>query len=383
MLLSVAAAALLWVLAHYRNIAVRVGAGALALVLAAGVGVALVNDYYGYYQSWTQLSADLGGGGNHFEAVSVQHSGPVVQPQSAATAHGRLEQLTFAGALSGISRGGYVYLPPQYFDPQYADMLFPVVELIHGSPGSPRNWIVQLQVVRTVDKLLREHQIGPMVLVFPTMNDGHRYEDCVDAPGAADDTYISQDVRADVLANFRVSAVPADWGITGYSSGGYCAANLALRHRALFGAAAVMDGYFRPQDGPAAVALHHDAAAEAANDPLAIAAQLSRTTAPLPSFWLAAGTAGAGDLPAAPHLAAALHDVEQVALYREQNAGHNFYAWSEALPHALGWLWTQLAPPELRTRFPVTGDISGAGSVAPAGSGASSSAAPASHHHKH
>jgi hypothetical protein len=141
-----------------------------------------------------------------------------------------------------------------------------------------------------------------------------------------------------------------------------------MRHRAMFGAAAVMDGYFRPTDGPAAEALHRDPAAEAANDPVLIAAHLSRTAAPLPSFWLAAGTAGPGDLPEAQRFASALHDVEQVALYREHDAGHNFYAWSGALPHALAWLWSQLAAPELRTQFPIAGDISSgdAGSPAPA-----------------
>ena len=34
-------------------------------------------------------------------------------------------------------------------------------------------------------------------------------------------------------------------GHGGYSSGGYCAADLALRHPGSFGATAVINGYFR------------------------------------------------------------------------------------------------------------------------------------------
>jgi len=164
-------------------------------------------------------------------------------------------------------------------------------------------------------------------------------------------------VRHDIQARFRVSRVPAEWGIAGYSSGGYCAANLALRHRAAFGAAAIMDGYFRPQDGPAAAALGYQPAAEAANDPIGLAQALPTGAAPLAAFWVAAGTANAADWSGAQAFVRALHGVEQVPLYREPGAGHNFYAWRPALPHALTWLWQRLAPPAMRVAFPVAGGV--------------------------
>ncbi len=67
---------------------------------------------------------------------------------------------------------------------------------------------------------------------------------------SGDDTYLTQDVRADALARYRVSLDPSQWGVAGCSSGGFCAANLALRHPGSFGAAAVIEGYFRAADGP-------------------------------------------------------------------------------------------------------------------------------------
>lgn len=346
--LIVAAAALLFALAKYRNLAVRAVSGALALILAGLAGVAVVNDYFGYYQSWSQLSADLSGKYSAF-AVGSAHAGSI------APGGGRLMTVRLAGSHSHFNRSALVYLPPQYFQKQYAHVQFPVVELIHGTPGGPWTWVVHVEIVAVMDKLIHDRRIGPMVVVMPRTYVGHHYQECVNAPGALDDTYITQEVRADIQAKFRVSRVPADWGIAGFSSGGYCAANLALRHPDMFGASAVMDGYFRPQDGEAARALHFDPAAEAANDPLRLATALSRTASPLPAFWVSAGTQTSVDSSGARAFVAALRGVEQVPLYLDHNAGHSFYEWNASIPHVLAWMWTQLAPPELRVQFPIAG----------------------------
>jgi enterochelin esterase-like enzyme len=273
--------------------------------------------------------------------------------------------VTLPGPRSGISRGGLVYLPPQYFEPRYAHTDFPVVELIHGTPGSPDSWAVNLEVGLVADQLISHHEMGPMVLVMPTMSVGDHFEECVNAPGALDDTYITQDVRTDIEARFRVSQSPAEWGIGGLSSGGYCAANLALRHPQDFGAAGLMDAYFRPTDGPAAAALDHNLAAERANDPLLAARALAVGASPLPSFWIAAGTGSAGDIISAEAFAGALHGVEQVTLYREPGVGHNLHAWRPATPRMLAWMWTQLAPPTLRIAFPIAGPVTNATLDAP------------------
>jgi enterochelin esterase-like enzyme len=239
---------------------------------------------------------------------------------------------------------------------------------MHGSPGTPNNWLVQIDITAVMNELVAKHLVGPMIVVLPAMNDGTRFEECVDAPGARDDTYVSADVPADVRTRFRAATVPAEWGIAGYSSGGYCAANLALRHRDRYGAAGIMDGYFRPNDGPAAAALHSDPTAEAQNDPLAIAQHLSAGTDPLPSLWLSAGTGNARDDKGAKAFVAALHGVEAATLVDEPGAGHNYYAWRPVVPRMLAWMWTQLAPPELRVQFPVAGRVTNEDVVTPVSS---------------
>ena len=347
-LLVLAMAAVVGVM-KLRLLAVRLVSGLLAIVLSATAGIAIVNDYYAYYQTWSQLSADFGGSYSGFT------SAPIAARTVPERGHGRVEVVTLAGARSGISRRGLVYLPPQYFQPAYAHTVFPVVELLRGTPGTPRNWVEQLHVAHVLDHLVATHRMGPVVAVMPTMSVGSHFEECVDAPGALDDTYVTQDVRTDVQARYRVSRDPAEWGVAGYSSGGYCAANLALRHRSLWGAAGIMDGYFRPGDGPAAAALHFDHAAEAANDPLLEARELASGVHPLPSFWVMAGTGDSGDYAGAKAFLRALHGVEAVPLHREPSATHNFTAWRSADPTMLSWMWTQLAPPDLRVQFPLTG----------------------------
>ncbi|WP_375486162.1 alpha/beta hydrolase [uncultured Jatrophihabitans sp.] len=350
MLFVLAVAAIVGVM-RLRLLAVRLVSGLLAIVLSAAAGIAVVNDYYAYYQSWSQLSSDLSGSYSNFNAT------PAAIRTASAAGDGHVESVLLRGSISGITRRGLVYLPPQYSEPAYAHTAFPVVELVHGTPGDPLRWIVQMRVAHVLDQLIDDHRMGPVIAVMPAMATGRHYEECVDAPKALDDTYLTRDVRADVLARFRASPVPAEWGIAGFSSGGYCAANLALRHRASFGAAGIMDGYFRPSDGPAAAALHFNRAAEDANDPLLAARRLGSGTHPLPSFWLMAGTGDKGDYVAAQAFVHALHGVDAVTLHREPSATHNYRAWRAADPAMLSWLWTQLAPPDLRVQFPITGSV--------------------------
>jgi pimeloyl-ACP methyl ester carboxylesterase len=150
-----------------------------------------------------------------------------------------------------------------------------------------------------------------------------------------------------------VSHDPYEWGVAGYSSGGYCAANLALRHRSSFGAAAVIEGYFRAADGPAAKALNYSQPLEAANSPLYLAERLTPAISPLPAFWVAAGVDDSDYKPAGM-FAAAMDRIERVPMFR-LNANDSASAWAAALPSSLAWMWQQLAPPDLRVLFPVRG----------------------------
>ena len=345
LLLIAMSVALLVAAIRLRLLPVRALCGGLSIVVAMTGGVAAVNYYYGYYTSWGALWADFHGDAGNLGVISAS--------STAAVQSGHIGWTDLPGRLSGYDRRGLVYLPPQYGQAQYAKVRFPVVELFHGTPGTPLGWNTVLRISQVANTLLTEHLIGPMVLVMPSINGhGHQYQDCVNGPATSDETYLTKDVRADVLARYRVSQDAYEWGAAGYSSGGYCAANLALRHRRSFGAAAVIEGYFRAADGPAGAALNHSEPLEAANSPLYLAERLTPGSGPIPAFWVAAGTNDKSDYRPATVFAAALDRIQQVPFVK-LNAGDTANAWSAALPAALTWLWQQLAPPDLRVLFPV------------------------------
>jgi S-formylglutathione hydrolase FrmB len=190
---------------------------------------------------------------------------------------------------------------------------------------------------------------------MPTINpSGDHWQECTDGPRGLDDTYLATDVSAVIRAHYRVSTDPAAWGLLGFSSGGYCAANLALRHRAAFGAAAVLDGYFRAQDGPAGTALGGNPALEAANSPLTIARSLRLGSAPMPAFWVSVGSGDRRDLVFEKAFVSALERVVRVTSVVEPGGHHDFYTFAHELPAALTWSWPQLAAPALQREFPLT-----------------------------
>jgi len=337
--------ALLVAAIRLRLLPVKVLCGGLSIMVAMTGGIAAVNYYYGYYTTWGELWADFHGGGGNLGVISTA--------STSAVESGRIGWASLPGRLSGYDRRGLVYLPPQYGRARYARVRFPVVELFHGTPGSPLAWDTVLRISQVANSLLARHLIGPMVLVMPAINGpGHEYQDCVNGPALSDDTYLTKDVRADVLAHYRVSSDPYEWGVAGYSSGGYCAANLALRHPGSFGAAAVIEGYFRAADGPAATALNRSQPLEVANSPLYLAERLTPDSGPVPAFWIAAGTHDTSDYKPATVFAAAMDRIQQVPFVK-LNAADTANAWAAALPAALIWLWQQLAPPDLRVLFPV------------------------------
>lgn len=351
-LLLFACAGLLVVVVRARYWAVKATAGVGVVAVAMATGVVGVNDYFGYYTSWSEAYAGTFGGANvTTDTVDTRQVG------AAPMRTGRLLSIDLPGQKSHIDRRGLVYLPPQYGLRQYRTVRFPVVELMHGTPGSPRSWTAEFDIAHTIDTLLAKRAIGPMVFVMPDVTAGRSQQECLDYGRVRDDTYVSHDVVVDVQRRFRVTHDRSQWAAVGYSSGGYCAANLALRHRHDYGAVASMDGYYWPGDGPAIKRLAGDPVSQRNNDPLAIADGLSSGTVPMPQFWISAGTASRDDISGARTFAAALSRLEGVTLVAQPGANHNFYAWRDQIQQGLRWVWSAVAPPALRVEFPTGGPV--------------------------
>ena len=256
---------------------------------------------------------------------------------------GRVLQLALPGARSGITRRGYVYLPPQYADPAYKNASFPVVELLHGDPGNSAGWIYGLHVPQLMDAAIDAGQIGPMIVVMPSTFDGAHGQDCLDAPhGQLDDTYLSVDVPADVTQDFRALPQGAHWAIGGLSDGGFCAANLALRHPGEYGAVVSMDGFYSAYSDLAVMNKVFGAGSSAiiANDPSTLATDPS---ASLPRFWLMSGSSSAIDTVAAQDFREIVTTREPIEYVVLPGGKHIPPAWRAALPPLLAWTWRTIS----------------------------------------
>src|SRR5439155_500945 len=100
------------------------------------------------------------------------------------------------------------------------------------------------------DRLLEHRLAQPAVLVMPDANGGDRISlQCLNQVGGPQDlTYLAMDLPAQIARMLRVSRPGRAWAVAGYSEGGFCAANMALRYPDRYGFAGVLSGYFTPLD---------------------------------------------------------------------------------------------------------------------------------------
>jgi enterochelin esterase-like enzyme len=337
-----------------KHVATAVATSVVSFLIAALFGMAAVNRFYDYYQTWGNIAADLTG--TQPGVITLPKLPPPGKLQqviggSDAAKNGRLVSLDLRGKLTQISRPGLIYLPPQYFQSRYASFKFPVLELLHGAPGRPYDWVGALHVTTALNTLVSQHLARPIVLVMPDVNGGVQLpsSQCLNEPfGPQTDTYLTYDVPADVMAGFRVQGPGLHWGIAGYSEGGFCAADLGLRHPTRYGVAASMSGYFQPLPIGGIDPFNGSAAARLANDPMWLAGRHAAGQ-PLPAFWLMAGQSDREDVIDAQTMAALLRPWKPVPLLLIPRVQHTFAAWIPAVPKMLAWasphLYSYLSPP--------------------------------------
>ena len=249
------------------RVGILVGLNVLVL-LAAAVGL---NDRYLFYSSWGDLTA----GTATAQTTTVIHAGagspwapqPVPRhhprPASATVAPAptappvkvgqwQVRQFTVTGARSGVTGEVLVMLPGNYFDPSAQQRRYPVIEALHGYPGSPRQWVSSMGLPQALQKQVVAGRVREPIVVIPSIEiPPGRDTECVN--GSSSDpqveTWLAEDVPAWVHSSFRVQTGPTSWATLGFSEGGWCAAMMTMRHPQQFGAAVVLGGYFRPDFG--------------------------------------------------------------------------------------------------------------------------------------
>jgi enterochelin esterase-like enzyme len=351
LLLIVVFVGLMWWLAVAKQVVFRILAASLAFIPAMLFGVAAVNKYYDYYQNWNSAIADMTGQSAQTAQVPTTDAGAGVKfgtylgntvDPAVARQQGYTLKLSVHGTTSHITRTVYVYLPPQYFQASYRDYRFPAIELLHGFPGTPLDWITVVGVTTTLQSLLQNDLAKPVVLVMPLqcLNQFH---------GPQDATYLADDLPNYISHVLRVQPAGRAWGVAGYSEGGFCAANLALRYSDRFGYSGVLSGYFAPSDNqlghpPRLVSpFGKNALLRRENTPNDLVSTVP-AGARLPLFWLGVGSGDRSDLKAAEFFQQ-LMEIRQpgVPLKIVPGGGHTMITWRALIPPMLEWMTPQLA----------------------------------------
>ncbi|MEY9877307.1 enterochelin esterase-like enzyme [Streptacidiphilus sp. MAP12-33] len=362
--LSVAATVWLW-----PRLAGRGWLPVLGRLLALGVTQVLMlctlgiwaNDYFSFYSSWHDLLG-IGGG-----PVAVQAAVPgagskpgargAVQMLGQETVGsdgiglrapdqvGRLDRVRIPGHVTGLTTDGYVYLPPQYFQPAYARDRFPVIVVTTGFPGDAKNLVTKLQYPSIELGLIQQGKVRPMVQVLmrpsPSMP---RDSECEDIPGGPQaETYFTADVPLDVEGSYRVRTDAAGWGAIGDSTGGYCSLKLAMRNPAVYTTAAALSGYFEAAHDITTGDLFGGSTLR--RDEADLVWRLEHLPPPPVSLLLATSKEDGASYAQSQAFAALVRPPTTVAEATVPTGGHNFTTWVRLLPAALGFLSDHLAPP--------------------------------------
>jgi dienelactone hydrolase len=200
------------------------------------------------YPSWSALTAQEATGQPAPEPATTTRSDTGKKLLAGQPGKGRMATYRVAGPASGITMPMIVYLPAAYFTPAGRGLNFPVIEALHGYPGTPETWVRRLDVAAHLDREIAAGRMAPTVVVLPYQTPQRLLDtECIDLVGGPKaETYLTKDVPAWAHARLRIRTDRAAWGLTGYSAGAFCALDLALRHPDQYAAAASLSGYPDP-----------------------------------------------------------------------------------------------------------------------------------------
>ncbi|MGI5472793.1 alpha/beta hydrolase [Streptomyces sp. CA-132043] len=336
----------------------------LALVCALALGV---NSAFEFYGSWDELL----GRNEKAPAPAIRHGGRDVAagvrgglvqaagpqgldrvtglPAGPPEKVGRVESVRVMGRRTRVVNPAFVYLPPQYFQRQFQRQRFPVVVAISGYPGGIMNLAQYLRVPQTAGHLIARDAMPPTVVVMirPTVAPP-RDTQCVDVPGGPQaETFFTKDLPDALKSAYRVGHDPSAWGALGYSSGGSCALQLAMRHPGVYTAAAALSADYRIRDdlttgslfgsGPRAARRQreHD-----------LLWRLDRLPAPRISVLVASsrqGEPGYADTMRFVRAAKPPMTVDSLVLPR---GSHHFTTWRREITPAMRWMGSTLTFPQ-------------------------------------
>jgi S-formylglutathione hydrolase FrmB len=339
----------------WRAVSGRVGLlAATQLALFASVGLA-ANQAFGFYAGWADLFGQEDGQGVVVDHTAGIGSGGPLQVvdtrrvrekgSSRPEIGGQIQKVAIVGRTTRIATPAYVYLPPEYFQPQYRTRTFPAAVVLTGYPGTAQALVDKLHYPRTAMELAKDGRAQPMILVMlrPTVAPP-RDTECVDIPdGPQTESFFAKDLPDALLAHYRVGGNPGSWGIIGDSTGGYCALKLALHHPEVYAAGAGLSAYYdAPIDPTTGDLFHGDGELR---DRANLFWYLKHMPAPDTSLLVTSSRIGESNYKDTLKFiervkATELTRISSVIL---DSGGHNFNTWRREIPATLQWISGRLS----------------------------------------
>ncbi|MCU1659039.1 MAG: esterase [Pseudonocardiales bacterium] len=331
---------------------VRFAARGFLLVLCQGLAVLvaglILNRSYAFYTSWSELfgRAGLTSVAAPAGARSADSTYAAQFRQSFYARHGTVIPWVIPAPNTGLPpQHALVYLPAAYGDPAAAAARYPVVQLFDGIPGNPETWVRSMQLRRVLDRVIASMQSVPFIAVMPTQNVRAPHDtQCLNiVHGPQIDTYLTVDVHRNIVSNFRVATAASGWATMGYSTGGYCALNLAMRHTDLYSAAVSMSGYGRiVSTNPAREFFGGNRRLVDLNTPVWEASHWGRKPLSILAIASRPDPLSYHDTVA---LAALSHGSLRMSTVLLAHGGHNATLWVAMEPIAFNWLSQRLVAP--------------------------------------
>lgn len=255
------------------------------------------------------------------------------QPNTAGTSV--IKQDYVKSQALGQNKPFEVYLPPSYNTPEGKTRRYPVLYLLHGSPGKDIDWIKGGKATQSADTLIATGQIPELILVMP---DGHGIYGGPSEWGNSGnhkqlvENYIATDLVNYVDQHYRTIPDAAHRAIGGLSMGGFGAANIAIHHPQVFGTFISLGGYYYAEGSiwgtSSAYRLANSPAYTILHTPLAHKLRI----------YLGAAT---NDQPYYRDTQDFMHTLASLKIpYRFdlQKGYHSWGIWSIQMYHALSWL---------------------------------------------
>ncbi|MEU4242099.1 alpha/beta hydrolase-fold protein [Actinoplanes sp. NPDC026619] len=308
----------------------RTGLIVLVVVGVASTAAIEVNRLTETYPSWSALTGD--------EDRPPPPTGLLAGASPALPGKGRLVTYQVPGPASGMDMPMSVYLPAAYFAPDGRGLDFPVIEALHGYPGTPQSWIKRLDIVGRLDQEIAAGRMAPTVVLLPFQTPNRLLDtECTDmAGGPRSETYLTRDVPDWARAHLRVRRDRAAWALTGYSAGAFCAMNLLLRHPDQYTAAASLSGYADPG---IKVGDHSE---KTTNN---IAWRLTHLPIPAAALWIGWADDDVDARDGSRRVAELAKPPLTVVTAVVPRGGHSHAVWRQMEGPAFDWLSAQLARP--------------------------------------